>query len=137
MKKGLILLFVIIALASGLAGCFGKVRLNAANKPLCPDWAAQTYGEKCESKSWSVTPDDNIILIDWQIGEIQLNDSYVDNVYGVQFFNSDGTEILPKDMQQEVFYFFKKTVPTASFHIWPDSNYGALTPDTYILLAKP
>lgn len=137
MKKGLILLFVAIALALGSVGCFGKVRLTTENKPSCPDWAAQTYGERCESTSLSVTPDDIIALVDWQIGEIQLNDSYVDNVYGVQFFDSDGTGILPKDMQQGVFYSFRKTTPTASFHIWPDSNYGALTPDTHVLLAKP
>jgi hypothetical protein len=136
--KILALLFVVIALALGVGSCLGDTKnLLSNNQPLCPDWAIPEYGTVCESLNLDVTPDDLIALVEWQIGMIQLNNSYIDNVYGVQFFTSEGSLIGPKDMEQGVFYSFKKTTATASFHIWPNQNYGPLSPDTHILLAKP
>jgi hypothetical protein len=137
MKTGLISLFVILIVI--LAGCvFGCPRLTSNNKPICPDWATSAYGQRCESTSKSITPDDLVPLVDWQIGRIQLNNSHIDNVYGVEFFKSDGSQIDPKDMDQGVFYSFRKTTATAVFHIWPNSDYKkGLTPDTHVNLAKP
>ena len=130
MKKGLLLLFVGLIILVALAAC-------GPEKPLCPAWAIQKFGQHCQSDSLSITPDDIISLDTWQFGQIQLNDSYVDNVYGIEFFKSDGSQIESKDMEQGVFYSFEKTTATAVFHIWPDQNYGPLSADTHILLAKP
>lgn len=130
MKKISSWLFVTLMVVIALSAC------TEAGKPLCPEWAAGILGEYCESASLSITPSDTIGLIRWEIGEIQLNDAYIYNVYGVRFQTLDGQYIDPDDLQDGEFYYFARTEQTGGFRIYPSPNHNPLSPSTHILLAR-
>ena len=136
MKKGLILLFVVLMV--GLTACaYGAAQLRAEEKPPCR-WAEVIYGPYCYTDSLSITPPDSVDLIDWKYGQIKPNKTYVDNVYGVKFYTLDWQEVNYRYLQDGVWYWFKKTEPTSTFQIHRTANYVAnITPNTYVVVAKP
>jgi hypothetical protein len=129
MNKLICSLFVALMILVTLAAC-------ATEKPLCPDWATAELGNHCEATSLSITPSDTIGLATWQVGQIQLNDAFINNVYGVKFYAPDGQEVNPKDLQGGIFYSFEKTDSVGGFRIYPTPSHNLLSADTHLLLAK-
>jgi len=129
MKRFSLLLFITLMILVALAAC-------GTEKPLCPDWATAELGKYCETTSLSITPNDTIGLVTWQIGQIQLNDAYIDNIYGIKFYAPDGQEVNPADLQDGIFYSFEKTESVGGFRIYPTPSHNLFSPATHLLLAK-
>jgi len=122
MKKFIVLLFVIL-----LAGC--------AQSTPCPEWT--NLGDtSCDTKDLSITPDEAIVLANWEAGLIVLSGTRIDKVWNVKFYTPDGSEILPGSMSQFATYRFEKIGKQGSFKILRSQDYNPANATNLILVKE-
>ena len=121
-KNSFALLFAISILVVGIFNIY------RAGPSSCSEWASKLLSgvKHCETTVLNITPDDVVGLYEWRVGSIRLSDSHIDNVFGITFYDQNGSSISPDDMQQNVTYYFNKTLPSSSFHLWPNEEGNVL-----------
>lgn len=124
MKKFIFLLFVMIL----LAGC--------AQASPCPDWAKMKAGASCDTKNLSVTPDEAIVLANWEAGLVVLSGTRIDRVWNVKFYTPDGAEILPGSMSEFATYRFEKIGNQGSFSVLRSQDYNPANATNLILVKE-